>query len=325
MTAKRQGVLAIDQGTTSSRAIVFDLDGEAVSVAQQEFAQIFPEPGWVEHDPEAIWESVLATARQALKEAEAKGVAAQCIGLANQRETAIVWDKATGAPIHNAIVWQDRRTAEVCEALAAAGRETLVREKTGLVLDPYFSATKFSWLLDHADGARARAEKGELAFGTVDTFLIWRLTGGAAHVTDATNVSRTSLCDLATGAWDAGLLDIFNVPDAGLPEITPSAGRFGETLPELFGRSEQEVFERLQAPDAVAHLEGEVGGEIRTVLDAAELAVRLRRTGAAHLVRLREGLPPRLPVLYVPELFTRSHGARATRQVAEALGEELDT
>ena len=191
-------VLALDQGTTSSRAIVFDRRGAPVATAQKEFQQVFPRPGWVEHDAAEIWSTQLECARSALRQAGAKSSDIAAIGVTNQRETVVLWDRATGAPIANAIVWQDRRTAERCAELRATGVEEMVRAKTGLVLDPYFSATKLAWLLDHVPGARARAERGELAFGTVDSWLIWNLTGGAEHVTDVSNASRTLLFNLAT-------------------------------------------------------------------------------------------------------------------------------
>jgi glycerol kinase len=235
-------ILAIDQGTTSSRAIVYDGNALPVMTAQEEFPQIYPGDGqsghvMVEHDPEAIWQTVLSTAKDALDFAKS-GV--QAIGITNQRETCVVWERATGKPIYNAIVWQDRRTADVCGLLKTAGHETMVTEKTGLLLDPYFSATKIAWILDHIDGARARAENGELAFGTIDTFLIWRLTGGqitgkGAHVTDATNASRTSLYNIETGAWDDELLELFNVPRALLPEVLDCAADFGVTSIDVLG------------------------------------------------------------------------------------------
>ncbi len=230
-------LLAIDQGTTSSRALVFDLDARLVASAQKEFAQIYPEPGWVEHDPEVIWATVLSTAREALSAAEAEGYAVRAIGVTNQRETTIVWDRATGRPIHNAIVWQDRRTADLCARLKADGHEALVAERAGLVLDPYFSATKLAWILDHVAGARTKAEAGELAFGTVDSFLIWRLTGGQVHAIEATNASRTSLYGLKAGNWDQELLDLFKAPRAVLPRVVDSAGAIGETDPSIFGRA----------------------------------------------------------------------------------------
>jgi glycerol kinase len=228
-------VLALDQGTTSSRAIVFDRGGRIVASAQKEFRQIYPQPGWVEHDAGEIWSTQLAVAQSALRQS---GVAARevaGIGITNQRETTVLWDRSTGAPIANAIVWQDRRTAGLCASLRERGLEEWVRAKTGLVLDPYFSATKIAWLLDHVPGARARAERGELAFGTVDSWLIWNLTGGATHVTDVSNASRTLLVDLATLQWDDDLLALFNVPRGLLPRITSSSEVVGSARAELLG------------------------------------------------------------------------------------------
>ncbi len=212
-------ILAIDQGTTSSRAIAFDMQGRAVATAQEEFAQIYPQPGWVEHDPEVIWATVLSTARKAEGLAAAKGFEIAAAGVANQRETIVIWDRETGRPIHNAIVWQDRRTAPACQALRKDGVEAQVSAKTGLLLDPYFSATKIAWLLDAIPGARDKSRKGRLAAGTIDSFLIWRLTGGALHVTDVTNASRTALFDIAAMDWDEDLLALFGVPRALLPEV----------------------------------------------------------------------------------------------------------
>ncbi len=229
-------ILAIDQGTTSSRALVFDQQARVVSVAQQEFAQIYPADGWVEHDPEAIWETTLSTARQAMADAEQGDDRVVAIGITNQRETTIVWDRSSGQAVHNAIVWQDRRTANTCRELAKAGHLDLVQTRTGLLLDPYFSASKVAWILDHVDGARAQAENGELAFGTVDSFLIWRLTGGQVHATDATNASRTSLYNIVDGHWDDQLTDLFRVPTSVLPEVKDCADDFGQTDPALFGR-----------------------------------------------------------------------------------------
>src|SRR3954451_6209720 len=221
-------LLALDQGTTSSRAIVFSAAGEIVAVAQREFRQYFPQPGWVEHDAEEIWTSQWDVACEALSTAgiTAKDVAG--IGITNQRETIVVWDRSTGEPIHHAIVWQDRRTSAECDQLRASGREAMVHSKTGLLFDPYFSATKLAWILDHVDGARARAEAGELACGTVDSWLIYRLTGGRVHVTDASNASRTLLMNIHTGDWDDELLACFNVPRAVLPEIRSSSEVYGE-------------------------------------------------------------------------------------------------
>jgi glycerol kinase len=228
-------VLAIDQGTTSSRAIVFRRDFSIASFAQEEFTQHYPRSGWVEHDPEEMWRAVVATARAALARAGASARDVAAIGLTNQRETTIVWERATGKPIHNAIVWQDRRTADACQAQKAKGHAALVRAKSGLELDPYFSATKIAWLLDHVPGAREAANKGTLAFGTVDTFLLWRLTGGRVFATDATNASRTALFNIREGVWDAALLDLFGVPATLLPEVRDSAGPFGDTDPGVLG------------------------------------------------------------------------------------------
>jgi len=227
--------LAIDQGTTSTRAILFSSELTIVAAAQQEFAQHYPAPGWVEHDPEDIWRTTLATGREALAKAGVRPAELAAIGIANQRETTLIWDRRTGEPIHRAIVWQDRRTAGACERLRAAGCEPLVTARTGLLLDPYFSATKIAWLLDNVAGARPRAERGELAFGTVDAFLLWRLTGGAVHATDATNASRTLLYDIRRNAWDDELLDLFRVPRAILPEVRDSADDFGFAAREHFG------------------------------------------------------------------------------------------
>jgi glycerol kinase len=228
-------ILVIDQGTTSTRAIVFDAAVAPVATAQQEFTQHYPRPGWVEHDPEEIYTTVLATARKALAEAGLTGADIAALGIANQRETVVIWDRRTGKAIHNAIVWQDRRTADACERLEAAGHGALIAARTGLRLDPYFSATKIVWLLDNVEGAREAAEAGTLAFGTVDSFLLWRLTGRADHVTDATNASRTLLFDIHRGEWDDELLALFGVPRAMLPEVRDSAGSFGTTGADLFG------------------------------------------------------------------------------------------
>ena len=230
-----RGILALDQGTTSSRAIVFDRNGNAIASAQQEFPQLFPSPGHVEHDPEAIWSSQLETARTALQKSglAAKDIAA--IGVTNQRETTILWDRRTGKPLSNAIVWQSRITADRCARLKAAGAEDVVRRKTGLVIDAYFSGTKIAYLLDTIPGARAAAEQGHLAFGTVDTFLLWRLSGGKLHLTDATNASRTMLFNLHTGKWDDELLSLLNVPRSVLPEVRSSSEVYGVTEKSLFG------------------------------------------------------------------------------------------
>ena len=228
-------VLVIDQGTTSTRAIVFDTVGAPIALAQQEFPQIFPRAGWVEHDPQSLWSSALSTAREALRRAGQEPASVAGIGIANQRETALVWDRSTGAPLGNAIVWQDRRTAEACAALKASGCEPQVTSATGLLLDPYFSATKITWLLDAVPGARRAAERGELAFGTIDSFLLWRLTNGAVHATDATNASRTLLYNIRKGAWDDDMLRLFNVPPAILPEVLDTAADYGVSAPEWFG------------------------------------------------------------------------------------------
>jgi glycerol kinase len=217
-------ILALDQGTTSSRAIVFDAAGALLAVAQKEFTQVFPRPGWVEHDPEEIWITQISVAHEALARAGVQAHDVAAIGITNQRETTVVWERESGRPLCNAIVWQDRRTAAECDALKARGLETRVTGKTGLVLDPYFSGTKLAWILDNVPGARAAAEGGRLAFGTVDSWLVWKLSGGAAHVTDVTNASRTLLYDIHAGSWDEELLEIFRVPRAVLPEVRPSSG-----------------------------------------------------------------------------------------------------
>ncbi len=230
-------ILAIDQGTTSSRAIVFDATLTVCAAAQKEFPQAYPASGWVEHDPADLWSTVAGTARGAIERAGIGPADIAAIGITNQRETALVWDRATGEPIHTAIVWQDRRTADTCARMKAEGLEPMVTAKTGLLLDPYFSGTKVAWMLDHVPGARARAERGELAFGTVDTYLIWKLTGGRVHATDATNASRTMLCNIATGDWDDDLCRALRVPRAMLPEIRDCAADFGTTRADLFGRA----------------------------------------------------------------------------------------
>jgi glycerol kinase len=230
-------VLALDQGTTSSRAILFDKDGNSVATAQKEFHQYFPKPGWVEHDPMEIWSSQLEVARQVLNEnkVSAKDIAA--IGITNQRETTVVWDRATGKPIHNAIVWQDRRTASICDKLKKKGLEKDIRKRTGLVVDAYFSGTKVQWILDNVKSARERAKKGELAFGTVDSWLVWNLTGGKTHVTDYSNASRTMLFNIVDLKWDDKLLKALDVPATVLPEVKDSSSVYGETDASLFGGS----------------------------------------------------------------------------------------
>ena len=230
-------VLAIDQGTTSSRAILFRSDISIAATAQAEFAQHFPASGWVEHEPEDIWTSTVATCREALRKANVAPSDIAAIGITNQRETTVVWDRATGTAVHRAIVWQDRRTADICAKLKSEGLEPAISAKTGLIVDPYFFGTKVAWILDHVPGARARAERGELMFGTVDCYLLWRLTGGKVHATDATNASRTLLFNIHTGEWDEELLKILRVPRSMLPEVKDSSHKFGESLPELFGGS----------------------------------------------------------------------------------------
>ena len=226
-------ILALDQGTTSSRAIVFDHAGTIVAVAQKEFPQIFPRPGWVEHDPSDIWSSQSGVAAEALAKANLSAADVAAIGITNQRETTLVWDRTTGQPVYNAIVWQDRRTAPMCDRLRARKLDRVIRKKTGLVIDAYFSGTKVQWILQNVKGARARAKAGALAFGTVDSWLIWNLTGGQVHVTDASNASRTMLFDIAKGDWDAELLKIFDVPRSMLPEVRSSSEVYGQTT--LFG------------------------------------------------------------------------------------------
>jgi len=230
-------IIAIDQGTTSSRAIVFDREMQVAASAQQEFPQHFPASGWVEHDPDDIWASVTATVRGAIDRAGLGATDIAAIGITNQRETTVVWDRATGTPVHRAIVWQDRRTADLCQRLKAEGHEPAITLKTGLLLDPYFSGTKIRWILENVEGARVRAERGELLFGTIDTFLIWRLTGGRVHATDATNASRTLLFNIREGCWDDEILSLLGVPKSMLPEVRDCAADFGETDPALFGRS----------------------------------------------------------------------------------------
>ncbi len=227
-------ILAIDQGTTSTRSMTFGSDGVPRQTVRREFAQHYPQSGWVEHDPEDIWRDTVATLKQA---AEADGGKVAAIGITNQRETVVVWDRKTGEPVHNAIVWQDRRTAKLCAQLKADGNEPLVRARTGLILDPYFSGTKLKWILDTVDGVRDRANRGELAFGTIDSFLLWRLTGGKVHATDASNASRTLLFDIHKGAWDPDMLRMLDIPESLLPEVKNNSTIFGETTPDLLGTS----------------------------------------------------------------------------------------
>ncbi len=228
-------ILALDQGTTSSRAIVFDLEGRPQAMAQQEFMQHFPQPGWVEHDPMEIWQTQLQVAREAIQRAAIPPSEIVALGITNQRETTVLWERATGRPVHRAIVWQDRRTATICDELRRTGYEEVFRQKTGLVLDAYFSGTKVKWLLENVPGLRERAGKGELCFGTIDSWLIYNLTGGKVHATDVSNASRTLLFNLHTLRWDEHLLGILGIPKALLPEVRPSAGLLGESVPELLG------------------------------------------------------------------------------------------
>ena len=232
---KAKYLLAIDQGTSSSRAVVYGEQLDVIASAQQEFAQIYPRSGWVEHDPEAIWSSVVDVCRQALGDAGLDAAAVAATGITNQRETTVVWERETGRPVHNAIVWQDRRTADRCRSLRDAGHEATVSARTGLRLDPYFSATKLGWILDNVAGARERAERGELAFGTIDSFLIWRLTGGRVHATDATNASRTMLFDIHRQQWDPELLELLGIPAGLLPEVKDCAADYGATDAAVLG------------------------------------------------------------------------------------------
>src|SRR4051794_16933585 len=226
-------ILALDQGTTSSRAIVFDESGGIRAIAQKEFAQLFPRAGWVEHDPHEIWASQIGVAVEALGRAGIAGRDVAALGITNHRETTIVWDRETGEPIHNALVWQDRRTADFCERLKADGAGPLIQRKTGLLIDAYFSASKIRWLLDHVEGARAKADAGQLVFGTIDTWLIWKLTSGREHVTDVSNASRTMLFNIHTLSWDDELLELFGIPASMLPVVRASSGVCGETSTAL--------------------------------------------------------------------------------------------
>ena len=230
-------ILAIDQGTTSSRAILYDAQMKIIATAQEEFAQHFPDSGWVEHDPEDLWATTLRSCRVAMQQAGLEASQIAAIGITNQRETTIVWDKATGQPVHRAIVWQDRRTADYCATLRADGHDKMISARTGLLADPYFSGTKLRWILQNVEGARARAERGELLFGTVDCYLIWKLTGGAAHVTDATNAARTLLYDIHKGRWSRTICELLGIPMSMLPQVRDCADDFGMTRPDLLGRS----------------------------------------------------------------------------------------
>jgi len=228
-------LLALDQGTSSSRSIVFDPQGQVVAQAQQELPQIYPQPGWVEHDAMEIWRTQLATAREALARAGLKAGDIRALGITNQRETTVLWNRKTGQPVHHAIVWQDRRGETMCAQLRNQGHAALIQSRTGLVIDSYFSATKIRWLLDNVAGAREQALRGELAFGTVDSWLLWQLTGGALHATDVTNASRTMLFDVHRNTWDPELLALLDIPQALMPSVRPSSARYGETVPELLG------------------------------------------------------------------------------------------
>ena len=235
MAKNKQYILSIDQGTTSSRGVLFDENYEIISIGQNEFTQFFPDSGWVEHDPEEIWTSTLESCRSAIKQSKIDPNQIRAIGITNQRETTVVWDKETGMPIYNAIVWQDRRTSDYCQSLRSLGHETLVNRKTGLLLDPYFCATKIAWILDNVDGAREKANKGGLLFGTIDCFLMWRLSNQKIHSTDATNACRTLLYNIHEGCWDKDLLDLFNVPASMLPEVYDNAADFGVADESIFG------------------------------------------------------------------------------------------
>ena len=228
-------ILSIDQGTTSTRAILFKTNGHQVFTAQREFRQIFPDLGWVEHDPEEIWSTTLTVCREAIEWSRKEACTIAAIGITNQRETTVVWDRESGKPVHNAIVWQDRRTADFCDALARAGRDSEVQSRTGLLLDPYFSATKIRWILDNVEDAHTLADQGRLAFGTTDAFLIWRLTGGRVHATDATNACRTMLFNIHEQKWDTEMLSLFDIPESMLPEVRDSAADYGVTDAEITG------------------------------------------------------------------------------------------
>jgi glycerol kinase len=234
---RKKYVLSLDQGTTSSRAILFDHDGQILARAQKEFRQIFPKPGWVEHDPEEIWSSQSSVTAEVIAKAGVRSEEISSIGITNQRETVVVWDRETGKPVHNAIVWQDRRTSEYCSRLVDEGKSEMVRSKTGLVIDAYFSATKVRWILDNVEGARAKAEQGRLCFGTIDSWLIWKFTRGKSHVTDITNASRTMLFNIFENQWDDELLKLFSIPASMLPEVKASSEHFADTSGDTTGFS----------------------------------------------------------------------------------------
>jgi glycerol kinase len=277
-------ILAIDQGTTSSRAIVFNRRLGVAGIAQKELRQYFPKPGWVEHDPEEIWSTVVSTCRLAIRKAGIRPADIAAIGITNQRETTVVWNRKTGKPIHRAIVWQDRRTSEMCESLRRAGHEIEITARTGLLIDPYFSGTKVGWLLDRVRGARRRAELGDLAFGTIDAFLLWRLTGGRCHVTDATNASRTLFYNIRNGAWDDALLGIFGVPRAMMPEVKDCAAEFGVTdkgilgveIPVLGVAGDQQAATVGQACFAPGMVKSTYGTGCFALLNTGKQAVRSR-------------------------------------------------
>jgi glycerol kinase len=292
-------VLAIDQGTTSSRAILFDQDMRVAAVAQEEFAQHYPRSGWVEHDPEDLWRTTVSTCKSALAQQNAAATDIAAIGITNQRETTIVWDRETGEAVHHAIVWQDRRTSDFCNSLREAGHEAQVAAKTGLVLDPYFSGTKITWILDHVEGARAKAEQGRLLFGTVDSYLLWRMTGGKVHATDATNASRTLLYDIGEGRWRASLCDLFRVPQRMLPAVKDSAADFGTTDPGLFGGAiriagiagDQQAATVGQACFAPGMLKSTYGTGCFAVLNTGETMVRSQNRLLTTIAYQLDGRP----------------------------------
>ena len=235
-------ILSLDQGTTSSRAIVFDKQGSIISIAQKEFTQYFPQPGWVEHDPNEIWSTQVGVADEAITKEGLTSQNIAGIGISNQRETLVVWDRKTGKPVYNAIVWQDKRTSDFCDELKAKGKSEFIREKTGLVIDAYFSATKVTWILDHVEGVRERAEAGDLILGTIDTWLIWNFTKGEQHVTDVTNASRTMLFNIHTMSWDEELLALFRIPKSMLPQVKQSSEVYASTKPSFFGEKIPAIF-----------------------------------------------------------------------------------
>ncbi|MEM6563354.1 MAG: glycerol kinase GlpK [Pseudomonadota bacterium] len=292
-------VLAIDQGTTSTRAIVFDNEMKIAATSQEEFTQHFPASGWVEHDPSDLWATTAGTCRAAIEKAGVSAADIRAIGITNQRETVVVWDKATGQPVYNAIVWQDRRTADFCRTLREAGHDKLITERTGLLADPYFSATKLKWILDEVDGARSRAEAGELLFGTVDSYLIWKLSGGVAHVTDATNAARTSLYDIHQGRWSKTICDMFDIPMGMLPEVRDCASDFGEARSDLFGRpipilgvaGDQQAATIGQACFSPGMLKSTYGTGCFALLNTGETAVRSQNRLLTTIAYQFDGVP----------------------------------